>query len=150
MNRKEVLIAISSIQNYGEEETDNIDFSTDGFYDFGDGTARLTYFETEVTGLSGTKTVVLIQADEIIVDRVGQLTSHMVFREGEKLGFVYDTPYGKANMTIRANRIEHSFDEYGGQMVIDYVMDMEHVAAIRTRFSLTVTEIDYSKAGLHD
>jgi len=148
MVNKEVVISITTIQNYGEEDTDTIEFTTDGIYSYEAGIARLSYFETEVTGLSGTKTSVLIGPEEIILDRRGSLTTHMVFSEGKKNSFVYDTPYGKATMGLRTGKIRQQLDENGGEVVIDYVLDMEHVAAVRNRFHLTIKEIQMNGAGI--
>ena len=36
--------------------------------------------------------------------------------------------------------IHHRFDEHGGDMEIDYVLDMEHAFVTRNRFRMTVTE----------
>ena len=89
---KDVVIYIRSLYGYGEEEEDSIDFTTDGLYSFDGDTACLTYQESEVTGMEGTETNVVVSADKVIVDRNGTVTSRMVFRPGEKHAFLYDTP----------------------------------------------------------
>ena len=68
---KDVVITISSLIDYGMDEEDSIDFSTDGVYKLEDGVAHIAYLETEVTGLQGTRTSVKILPDCVSVDRRG-------------------------------------------------------------------------------
>lgn len=136
----EAVIHISSQMDYGMEEEDTIDFTTDGFYTFENGIAKLAYFESEVTGLSGTHTSVVISPLGVIVDRKGTLTSRMEFRPGEKKSFLYDTPVGSATMNMNTRSIRHSFGPQGGSLEIDYVLDMEHTVVSSNKFTLSVRE----------
>ena len=54
--------------------------------------ACITYLESEVTGLTGTRTSVIVTPDKVAVERDGFITSRMFFMEGEKTSFLYDTP----------------------------------------------------------
>lgn len=138
---KDVLIAINSIHNYGQgDEEDSIEFTTDGHYLLEDDTACLSYLETEVTGMQGTRTSVFVSDSGIVVDRDGLVKSRMVFCPGEKTSFLYDTPNGAATMTLNTRRMSHSFDESGGSLEIEYVLDVEHVVLSRNRFNMKVTE----------
>ena len=134
------MIYIRSLHGCGEEEEESIDFSTDGFYTFDGDTACLTYLETEVTGLEGTRTSVMVMPDKVVVDRDGAVTSRMVFRQGEKHSFLYDTPVGSATMHMNTRGLNYRFNEHGGHMEIDYVLDMEHAVVSRNQFQVTVRE----------
>lgn len=138
---KEVVISIHSVHALDRDEEDTMDFTTDGLYSYDRGVGTLSYFESEVTGLEGTCTSVLVKPDEIVVDRDGSMKSRMVFREGSRNDFVYNTPYGSAAMGVDTRRITKSFNENGGSMEIDYILNMEHVVVTRNRFQLNVTEI---------
>lgn len=138
---KDVVISIHSIHGYDlDQEEERIDFTTDGLYSYENGVSRLSYMESEVTGLPGTRTSVEVSLEGIVVNRDGFVTSRMEFREGLKHSFLYNTPYGTATMGVDTRRIRHSFDEHGGNAEIDYVIDMEHVVAVRNRFMINVTE----------
>lgn len=138
---KDVVISIHSIHGYDlDQEEERIDFTTDGLYSYENGVSRLSYMESEVTGLPGTRTSVEVSPEGIVVNRDGFVTSRMEFREGLKNSFLYNTPYGTATMGVDTRRIRHSFDEHGGNAEIDYVIDMEHVVAVRNRFMINVTE----------
>ncbi len=137
---KDVVINICSLTGCGEEDEDSIEFTTDGFYTYDGDTACLTYLESEVTGLEGTRTSVMVMPDRVVVDRDGTVTSRMVFRRGEKNSFLYETPMGAATMHMNTRGLNYRFNEHGGHVEIDYVLDMEHTFVSRNRFRLTVKE----------
>ena len=137
---KDVVIYIRSLYGYDEKDEEAIDFSTDGLYTYDGGTACVTYLETDVTGMEGTKTSVVVTPEKVVVDRDGTVTSRMVFEPGTKHAFLYDTPVGSATMHMSTRDLRTRFNEHGGQVEIDYVLDMEHAFASRNRFRLTVKE----------
>ena len=137
---KDVLISMRSIQGYDQEVQEVIDFTTDGVY-FQDGEAAcFSYMETEVTGLEGTRTSVIVKPDHVVVDRDGSITSRMIFKEGEKNSFPYDTPFGTATLGVKTRKIRQSFNESGGDLEVDYVVDMEHALVARNKIQLNIRE----------
>ena len=108
---KDVVISLHSTQNTGTDEEDTIDFSTDGMYTYDGENACITYLESEVTGLTGTRTSVIVTPDKVAVERDGFITSRMFFMEGEKTSFLYDTPAGSATLSVRARSIKKDFNE---------------------------------------
>ena len=137
---KDVVIYIRSLFGDGGDDDNTIDFTTDGLYTYDGDTACLTYLESEVTGMEGTRTSVMVMPDQVVVDRDGTVTSRMVFRPGEKHAFLYDTPVGSATMHMDTRNMQARFNEHGGHMEIDYVLDMEHAFVSRNQFHLTVKE----------
>ncbi len=84
---RDVVISMHSIEGCDTDDQGIVDFSTDGHY-FKDGdTSCFSYLETDVTGLEGTRTSVIVRPDEVVVDRDGMITGRMVFREREKNSF---------------------------------------------------------------
>ena len=82
---KDVIISLQTVQNCDDAENrSTLDFTTDGHYTYDDNIGCVTYEESEVTGLPGTRTSLFIMPDQVIVDRDGSLTSRMVFKEGEE------------------------------------------------------------------
>ena len=140
-NLQDVWISFHSVNGYDDDEPDSLDFSTDGQYSFRGGEGRLSYWESEVTGLEGTRTSVTIRPDEVVVDRDGTIKSRMIFKEGSKSSFLYSTPFGQATMGVDTRRIRHSVDERGGQVEIDYVVDMEHAVVARNKFQITIRQL---------
>ena len=140
MNEKDVIIELHSVHAYDRDDSESFDFSTDGSYSFEDGVGRLSYWESEVTGLPGTRTSVEISPWGIVVDRSGTVTSRMEFREGMRSVFQYHTPFGFADIGMDTRRLCADFNEHGGQAELDYVLDLEHALSVRNKFHLKVTE----------
>ena len=137
---KDVVIWMRSVHNSDEGEDDVMEFSTDGEYFIDGDTYCFTYLETEITGLPGTRTSVFVRPDEVVVDRDGMMTSRMILREREKNRFLYTTPYGSATLNLSTRSITKRFDEHGGELTLDYVVDMEHTCVTRNKFYVRLRE----------
>ena len=89
---KDVIISITGSQYEASGPEDAIELVTDRQYCYKNGSGTLTYMESELTGMEGTKTSFIFSPEEVVLSREGTLTSRMVFREGKKSTFLYDTP----------------------------------------------------------
>lgn len=139
---KDVWISISNRQNDGQQEEDTMLFDTAGSYYFNDGVGVLSYQESELTGLEGTRTSVMVMPNQVVVDRDGMLTGRMVFREGTKDSYPYNTPYGQMMLGIDTRKIRHNFNENGGDVEIDYITDLAHTFVSRNKFRISVKEME--------
>ena len=144
---KDVVISIKSIQNYGFDGEETMEFTSDGYYLVDGDTVCINYTESEVTGLEGTRTSIIMMPDKISVERDGLITSRMVFCEGEKTQFQYNTPYGAATLGIDTRRITRNFNENGGELELLYVLDMEHAIVTRNKFHITVKQMGENTNG---
>ena len=138
---KEVLITIKSQQSLpGGEQEEGAELITRGTYQYGKKGIRFSYMESELTGLSGTKTVFLIKPDEVVMSRKGTVNSQMVFRPGESSDFLYRTEFGFLQLGLDTKRLECSLDEHGGSMEIEYDLDFERSFLSRNTFRVDVRE----------
>ena len=139
---KDVWISISNRQSHGPAEEDTLVFDTAGSYFFNDGIGVLSYQESELTGLEGTRTSVMVMPNQVVVDRDGMLTGRMVFREGARDSFLYQTPSGQMMLGIDTRSIRHNFNENGGDVEIDYITDLAHTVVARNKFRISVKEME--------
>jgi uncharacterized beta-barrel protein YwiB (DUF1934 family) len=137
---KDVIISITGTQNFTQDPGEIVELVTDGKYSYKDGSGELTYMESELTGMEGTKTSFIFSPDEVVLSREGTLTSRMIFREGQKNTFLYDTPFGSATMGLDTHRITSSLGPKGGDMEIDYIVDFDHAMVGRNNFRISVKE----------
>ena len=137
---KDVIISISGSQSFAQESEDTVELVTEGKYSYRDGRGELSYMESELTGMKGTKTSFVFTPEEVILSREGTLTSRMVFREGRKNTFLYDTPYGSATMGLDTHKISSSMGPRGGDVEIDYIVDFDHAMVGRNKFHINVKE----------
>lgn len=137
---KDVIISITGVQNYPQGTDDSVELVTEGKYSFRDGRGELSYMESELTGMQGTRTSFTFTPTEVVLSREGTLTSEMIFREGTKNTFLYDTPFGSATMGLDTHRIHSTLGPKGGDMEIDYVVDFDHAVVGRNKFRINVRE----------
>lgn len=132
------IIKITGVQGFMQSDAETIELVTDGVYCRSEDGYQVYYVESEVTGLQGTSTTVDITPESITVERKGMLNSKMQFREGKKDRFLYDTRYGAATMELETRKVKARFDDFGGELRIDYVVNMEHTVASRNTLNMSV------------
>lgn len=132
------IIKITGVQGFMQSDAETIELVTDGVYCRSEDGYQVYYVESEVTGLQGTSTTVDITPEGITVERKGMLNSKMQFREGKKDRFLYDTRYGAATMELETRKVKARFDDFGGELSIDYVVNMEHTVASRNTLNMSV------------
>lgn len=140
MTMKDVIISITGIQSSSGGEPNAVELITDGKYSFNDGEGVFSYMESNLTGLEGTRTSFTVNPGVVVMSREGSLNTQMIFQNGKKHFFLYDTPYGSATMGVDTHRIHSLLGEHGGYMEIDYVIDFENTIVGRNQFRINVRE----------
>ena len=141
MEMKDVLISIKGMQSLEEGGDDAIELVTDGKYGWSEKCSRLVYMESELTGLEGTRTSFMIEPTGVVLEREGSVCTRMVFEQGRKHVFLYDTPYGTATMNVDTKRVRTSLDAHGGDMEIHYEIGIENNAVGSNCFRIHVQEL---------
>ena len=136
---RDVMITISSTRNLGGG-LDGMELITEGKYAVGGDWVRFSYMESELTGLEGTKTDFLVTPDEVVMSRRGTVTSQMVFRKGRKQHFAYETPFGTVTMGLDTHKVCHHLGEHGGDMEIEYDIDLDRALLSRNMFRINVRD----------
>lgn len=140
MKLKDVIISIKGTQNDPSGEDNEIELETDGQFAYENGVGVLSYMESELTGLEGTKTSFSISPMGVVMTREGSLNSRMVFETGKKHNFLYETPFGATTMGVNTTNVTVSLDEHGGDMLIDYIVDFQHSVVGHNMFKIKVSE----------
>lgn len=136
--KKDVYISIKGSQAY-EDDQNKMEVTTAGkFYDK-DGKYYVSYVEGELTGMEKCNTTIKVSPDgTVTMMRHGQTNTHMIFEKDKCHIGHYETPYGDFTISVTANKIDVSLDENGGNIDIDYIMDINNVARSRNGISLTI------------
>ena len=124
MIMKDVVISITGVQQ-GPNGPNAIELVTQGQYGVERDKIHLSYQETELTGMAGTETIITVHPKRVEMQRKGGVNTQMVFQEGQKHFFLYETPFGATTMGVNTNRVQCALNERGGYMQIDYTIDME-------------------------
>ena len=111
---------------------------TEGTMEVEGDTYRLTYQESELTGMEGTTTIFEVRGPQVILTRAGGVNSQMVFEEGQQHTSLYETPYGELSIVVQTSRLHHTLSEQGGKMEIHYSIAVEHTVAGRNTFKIRI------------
>lgn len=134
------LITVSGIQGIAGDDTDTIELVTEGYYTRSENGFEMYYLESELTGLDGTATRVVVEPDRVTVERSGTLNACMVFIPGQKSSFLYDTRFGSATLEVETKKINARLDDFGGELCIDYTVNMEHTVSSKNQLKISVKE----------
>lgn len=134
-----VIISIKGKQLYAESGPDEMELVTAGILRReGEGRYTISYQETELTGLEGTTTVVQVDGGRVTLLREGSINSQMVFEEGQRHLSMYETPYGSLAVGIHTHRMRSTLGEGGGDLEIDYAIEIDHLVAGQNIFRMNV------------
>ena len=139
---KEVIISIKGMQKYENAEPDTIELVTGGRLERDGESFTLSYQESAVTGMDGTLTTFQIEPERVTLLRVGEYTSQMVFQEGRRHLSMYNTPYGAMAIGVNTRHLLADLNDQGGDIEIDYAIEIDHAIAGRNVFQIKVKEAD--------
>ena len=136
-----VIIYIQGKQSFEAQDDDTIELVTEGWLEpDGDDGYTLSYQESELTGLEGTLTTFQIERDRVTLLRVGEVNSQMVFQEGRRHLSMYNTPYGAMAIGVNTRHLLADLNDQGGDIEIDYAIEIDHAIAGRNVFQIQVKE----------
>lgn len=136
--QKNVVISLRGKQLYTDMDPDRIELVTEGVMTWEDGVCTLMYLETELTGMGSTKTIISIRGEEVTMMREGEVCTQMVFRQGRRHLSLYHTPYGKMTIGVNARHVMVDMDENGGDLELDYDIEIDHSVSGRNVFAIHV------------
>ena len=137
---KDVVISIKGMQKYEDAEPDTIELVTEGRLTRDGSGYTLSYQESELTGLEGTLTTIQVDGEQVTLMRVGEFTSQMVFQEGRRHLSMYNTPYGAMAIGVNTRHLLADLTDQGGDIEIDYAIEIDHTLAGRNVFQIRVSE----------
>lgn len=135
-----VWISIKGIQ-HTDGESDTLELDTAGTMDrLADG-YKLTYKESETTGMEGVTTSLLVKPSIITLERQGAMTSLMVLEKGRRTMCNYDTGYGTLMMGVYASDIRTNLADKGGKFDFHYTLDINSGITSSHDIYVTVKEV---------
>lgn len=96
------------------------------------------YKETEISGMDGTDTKLRIGDEYIVLEREGSTTTKMHFEKGKPTVSLYNTPYGMLELTIETKDLKIDMTEEGGDVEINYEMQVAGQPPIKTKLKLNI------------
>ncbi|MDO4720273.1 MAG: DUF1934 domain-containing protein [Peptostreptococcaceae bacterium] len=142
MNRKAIIqIATTQVNNLSNEE-ETIELITEGDFYEEEGSFRLVYDETEISGLKGTTTTLNVQGEKVVMSRSGNASSIMEFEKGKKHKTVYDTEFGSMYMEMSTTKVDVSLkkDPLSIDIRIDYDIIVKNMFEGKNRMYIKVKQ----------
>lgn len=136
---KKAVISISSMQMNDKDQV--VEVVTPGSFEILENGFKAVYEESEISGMHGTTTTLIIENDKIILERKGTTETTMTFESLGSNVCLYKTPYGVMDMTTNTKVLDININENGGSVKIDYDLVVSSQAPISTSLSLEVKVI---------
>ena len=131
--------AIISIRSFSDLDKDEIiEVVTPGKFHLGESEFKAVYEESEISGMDGTTTTLVIKDDVLVLEREGSTTTRMEFKKGEDVISLYNTPYGMMNINISTKELDIDMDEDGGVIYTKYVLGLEGQPGITTELKVKI------------
>ena len=130
------------MQQYEDTDPDTIELVTAGRMQRVGESYTLSYQESELTGLEGTLTTIQVEGEQVTLMRVGEFNAQMVFQEGRRHLSMYNTPYGAMAIGVNTRHLLADLNDQGGDIEIDYAIEVDHAIAGRSIFQIKVTEAE--------
>jgi len=138
---KNVIISVKGTQSTNDQVNTIMEFVTEGKYYKKDEAYFITYDESEVTGMSGTTTTLMVMDGIVTLVRVGTINSHFVFQQGQKHISYYDTEYGAFTVGVTANEVDVKIDDSGGEIRIGYQLEIDNTETGENDFWMSIREV---------
>lgn len=136
--RKDVIIHIDGKPKYDGVDGEEIELTTSGRLYRKNGNYFIMYKESELTGMEGSTTTLKIENERITMMRNGTYPSHMVFEKGKKHVGVFNTETGAMTVSISARDIYNKIDDDGGELTIDYAIEVDYMLTGENLFHIDV------------
>ena len=136
--KKEVILSIIGRQAYQDQDPDVVELVTEGTMEYRDGGYDICYEESDLTGLSGVKTLFRVENGRITLTRSGKLNPQMVFQEGIAHESLYQMEFGALMLTVCAQKVRYDIAENGGTIDLLYSIEIENTAAGQIEYHLDI------------
>jgi len=123
---EKIMLKISAIIETPDKESDKIEFVTEGKYKKEGNLQIIEYEESEISGIVGSVTTLIITDESVELKREGESPSIMIFNSGERYTGEYSTPYGVFKLELLTKELIYNLNEDGkGKINIKYDMNIK-------------------------
>ncbi len=139
---KDVLISIKGVQGI-DDESDTVEFITDGRFGIKDGNYYITYDESGMLD-SGekVKTQIHIKGDnKVMLKRSGTINTRMLIEKDIRNSAFYSTPIGELSIGIFGEAVDLNLTEQGGEIKLKYTIDSDLRLISRNSVDISIREV---------
>ena len=96
--------------------------------------------------MAGITTTLKIEDQRITMMRNGLYPTQMIFEKGQRHFGIYNTEFGSLTVAISAREIKNNMTDSGGDLFIDYAIEVDHMLTGENLFQINVRETDEMKS----
>ena len=130
--------AVITVQSRVSVEDEFIEVITPGKFYITKSGYKVEYDETELSGMEGTKTTMIIKEKYFKLNRVGTTETNMEFEKNTQSLSLYKTPFGAMSVVVDTKDIEINMDDNGGTIHILYTLNVEGQQLIETDLNVII------------
>lgn len=128
-----------------EEKEELVEFITEGTLQNRGGMTRISYPESEISGMQGCTTSLIVTPDKVMMKRSGGegISTEMEFQKGKRVDGIYETPYGSMGLEILTNDIvrkNRSRSQTPESLSIDYSISLAGTHQWRQRLDIEIVK----------
>lgn len=137
---RDVMLRITSRQQDERGETETISLETPGRFGVRGRVPFLSYEESSLTGMEGTRTTLFLYPESVSLVRTGTFMQKQEYRVGEEACSVCETPMGMLDLCVRTERIENTVEDGAGRLAIAYAVELRGLFEHRNEIIVDVWE----------
>lgn len=135
-------ISITGTQRMDGMGPETLQLVTDGSYCYEPGYVRITYIESEMTGLEGVVTAFTIdEGKRVTLRRTGKVNAEMLFDLAAPHDSLYDMGFGTMMISVVTEGMTTLLNEHGGVLDLDYRVEVEHTLCSRNRYHIEIQTV---------
>jgi uncharacterized beta-barrel protein YwiB (DUF1934 family) len=126
----------------GETEPEKMQIKTVGKYTVDGDRLRISYQESEVTGMEGSETEISFDMRDtgvVTMSRTGVVSTALIFESGKRHHCVYQTPYMPFEVCVKTLNVKNNIGD-NGCLELDYIVEIRGAKAERTTFSMRIMD----------
>ena len=126
----------------GDTQPEHMQIKTVGKYAIDGSRCRISYDETDVTGMEGSVTEIsfdMVASEIVTMSRSGTVSTALIFENGKRHHCVYTTPYMPFEVCVKTLSVDNRIAE-AGVLELDYIIEIRGARAERTKFYMRIMD----------
>ena len=136
------------LDEFGESRSGEFEMATTGTLRVADGRLELSYLESELTGMSGSRTSVSFDYKNpgvVSMIRTGSVSTVLIFEEGKRNICAYNTELMAFEICISTQKVMNNLTLEGGEIDIKYNVEFRGTTTERSHVHIKVTPMSNDK-----
>ena len=138
-----VILSIVGTQSNGPTQ-DSVEMLTEASLEQLGDITDIRYKEPDDNGFENCLTHIRAIAENCVtITRSGKYASQLILEKGQRHLNHYDMGFGQLVMGVSTSRIQNTISPAGGELTVNYTLEMNHSLISNNRFVLKIVEVKH-------